>query len=266
MTRQTLYYCCLIAMGLWTTYCLVDLLYVWSTYYGFTPGLGIVPLLTTPKVEPGFWAEYLGDRGLSWGSVVTGLGVIALLARPPFLVVDEPDREAERQSVVLPLNLQRPEPRFVGPVEEPVLRAAGEQSSVAEREEGVLWTDNRVEPEPRLVEEPQPHRTHPLRSAPILRAIRAGRAAAPAEPAPEPRFAAPHGTEEVDEEFAFFEVVFEDATSVIEPVRRTEFGGDDRLARRLVRERLDAAARAAGKPPMEIRSIRLTTYFGFPRG
>ena len=57
--RRVSYFVAIGLIVLWTGYCLLDLVYVALNYWSLVPGLGLLPFLTDPVVEPGFWADYL---------------------------------------------------------------------------------------------------------------------------------------------------------------------------------------------------------------
>ena len=111
-------------------------------------------------------------------------------------------------------------------------------------------------------------RPYPMRTAPIVRALRSRPAAASqaryaesGQEAGEPRLLAGG----IREEFGFFEVEYADGTSTIERLRRSEYGGDDAAGIGLVRRRLAERAAAERQPAKPISAIKPVSYFGFPK-
>ena len=110
-----------IAVGLifaWTGYILLDLIYVALNYWSAVPWLGLLPIFSEPRVEPGFWGDYLKRLVTAWGAMVTGMGVVALLLRPPVQVVEG---TVEAPSVSYPVvpESERTEPRLLYIEEQP---------------------------------------------------------------------------------------------------------------------------------------------------
>ena len=199
--RRVSYFVAIGLIVLWTGYCLLDLVYVALNYWSLVPGLGLLPFFTDPVVEPGFWADYLKRLTTAWGSIVTGAGVVALLVRPPASAVKAAPEPAIRTYPVIP-EAERTEPGLLF-IEEPrpprytaserertPPRREADQRRQAEAPEAEPFAARRpvlrqpaLRDEPRLEErkgEPEP-RPHPMRTAPIFRAIR-GRS--PASPQP----------------------------------------------------------------------------------
>ncbi len=270
---------------LWTGYCLLDLAYVAVGYWSLAPWLGLLPYFTDPVVEPGFWPDYLKRLTASWGSVVTGAGVIALLVRKP---AARADKRAEREVETYPIipEAERTEPRLLF-IEEPrPPRPVGSEREPSRREpdlrhaepgEGDAAASLKTRP-PGRDEEQSSERAggeektprHPMRRAPIVRALR-GRAVAASEArrdepgeeegAPEtPRLFSGGASEE----FGFFEVAYKDGTTSVERLRRSEYGGDEIAGIQLVRRRLADRAVADRRKPKPIAAIKPVSYFGFP--
>ena len=295
--RRAIYLLAVGFIALWTVYCLMDLLYVAASYFALAPGLGILPFFTDPAVEPGFWADYLKRLTASWGSVVTGAGVIALLMRHPALAAKEsarPEPPVETYPVIP--EAERTEPRLLF-IEEPRSPRASEAAPRGAREPvrlepdlrpaeapvpdpaGVMSPGRRAalrDPEPRIERDDsgQERRAqqHPLRTSPIVRALRGRPGAAPqarrAEPAEEPE---EERAEEprlfaggAREEYGFFEVEYEDGTASVERLRRTDYGGEDADGIALVRRRVAERAAAERRQPKPIAAITPVSYFGFP--
>lgn len=288
--RRAVYLLAVGFIAAWTLYCVLDLLYVAVTYWGLAPGLGILPLFSEAVVEPGFWGDYLKRLTASWGSVVTGAGVVALLLRHPVLaprvVRPEPPvatypiiPEAERTEPSL-LFIEEPRPprhppeRDRAPLRrEPDLRAAEPPAPGPAPESPPRRAGGR-EIEPRFEGPDEPRRPqHPMRS-PIVRALRSRSAAAP-----QPRREEPAEAEEQEEsrpeeprlfaggareEYGFFEVEYEDGTASVERLRRSDYGGDDAQGMVLVRRRIADRAAAERRNPKQIAAIRPVSYFGFP--
>jgi len=278
---------------LWTAYCVLDLIYVTTTYWSLAPWLGIMPLFSEAVVEPGFWGDYLKRLTASWGSVVTGAGVVALLLRHPALAArsaareqrpDEPVAtypvipEAERTEPRL-LFIEEPRPpRYPGPERDrepprrdPELRAAepaaGEpMTGVPVRRPTAVPTDSRVDrgaPD-------REARGNPVRPAAFVRALRSRTGAAPQVRRVEPGEleeegdSAPMFAGGAREEYGFFEVEFDDGTGTVERLRRSDYGGDEAAGIALVRRRLMERAAAERRQPKPIAAITPVSYFGFP--
>lgn len=279
--RRAGYFLAIGLIVLWTGYCLLDLVYVALGYWSLTPGLGLLPFFTDPVVEPGFWGDYLKRLTSSWGAIVTGAGVIALLVRPPTSAVRDAPQLAIKTFPIIPeaerteprlLVIEEPRPPRHAPPREPDRLLEQERSGAGGPAplEPALRQPPPREPEPRIEEveaEAEP-RVHPIRTASIVRALRGRPAAASqaryaesGEEAGEPRLLA-GGTRE---EFGFFEVEYADGTSTIERLRRSEYGGDDTAGIGLVRRRLAERAAAERQPARPISAIKPVSYFGFPK-
>jgi hypothetical protein len=283
----------LLAIGfimLWTAYCLLDLTYVALSYWSLAPGLGILPFFSEPEVEPGFWGDYLKRLTASWGSVVTGAGVVALLLRHHAAPAARlPVDEGSIATYPIIPEAERTEPRLLF-IEEPRLPRAGQPER-----EGVRRDPDLQLPEPPIPESPpaggaprrpavreveprldrggaEEERRATVRTAPFVRAIR-GRSGA----APQPRRAEPEQEEDegapeeprlfsggASEEYAFFEVHYEDGTGSVERLRRAEFDGDEAAGIVLLRRRLAERAAAERRPAKPIAAIKPVSYFGFP--
>jgi hypothetical protein len=292
--RRAVYLLAVGFIALWTVYCLMDLAYVATSYWGLAPGLGILPFFSEPVVEAGLWGDYLKRLTASWGSIVTGAGVVALLTRQAAVSVAEATRpepaietypiipEAERTEPRL-LFIEEPRPpRHAAPERdresarrEPDLRAA---EPPAPEPAGRIGPGRRAaarEMEPRVerAEGEEDRRPQPMRSSPIVRALRGRSGAAPqvrrAEPGEEPEEES--RTEEprlfsggAREEYGFFEVEYEDGTATVERLRRAEYGGDEAQGMVLVRRRLNERAAVERRQAKPIAAIRPVSYFGFP--
>ena len=296
--RRAIY---LLAIGfivLWTAYCLTDLIYVALTYWSLAPWLGILPMFTEPVVEPGFWGDYLKRLTASWGSVVTGAGVIALLLRHPVWTArssearERPEEpvatypiipEAERTEPRL-LFIEEPRPPRHTPPErereplrrEPDLRPAEPPSGEPAAAPAPSRRGTPVQPEPRLerAEGEEERRASPVRPAAFVRALRGrsgtGSQARRIEPG-EQEEEEERGAERTPlfaggarEEYGFFEVEYEDGTASVERLRRTDYGGDEAAGVALVRRRLADRAAADRRQPKPIVAITPVSYFGFP--
>jgi hypothetical protein len=284
----------LLAIGfivLWTAYCLLDLTYVALSYWALAPSLGILPFFSEPTVEPGFWGDYLKRLTASWGSVVTGAGVVALLLRHHAAVprARVPLDEGPIETYPVIPEAERTEPRLLF-IEEPRLPRAGQVERDGVRREPDLQPSEPpiAEPPPAgaaprrpSVREVEPRldrgvaeedRRAASRPAPFVRAIRGRSAAAPqprrAEPEPEEDEGAPEEPRlfagGAREEYAFFEVHYEDGTGSVERLRRAEFGGDEAAGIVLLRRRLAERAAAERRPAKPIAAIKPVSYFGFP--
>jgi hypothetical protein len=278
--RHALYLTTLGLIYAWTGYCVLDFIYVALNYWSAVPWLGLIPIFTEPRVEPGFWGGYLKQLATAWGSIVTGLGVVALLLRPTVEVVEGESVAPALSYPVVPES-ERTEPRLLYIEEQqppPFDRHAQEArrdierrvSRSAERlpeerpeprwesERGPLPSkEARREPEPlREGNESGIARPHPLRSSPILRALR-GRSGAAMQPrASEPmRSSEPEPPDFADEEYATFEVYYDDGTTTIERLHRAEFADDEARAIGVLRRRLAEEVAAGGRPPKAIRAI-----------
>ncbi|HXV26391.1 MAG TPA: hypothetical protein VED46_19325 [Alphaproteobacteria bacterium] len=280
----------LLAIGFilfWTAYCLFDLAYVALAYWSIAPGLALLPFFTNPVVEPGFWADYLQQLTASWGSVLTGAGVIALLVRPTetrgtslqagrrietYPIIPE----AERTEPSL-LFIEEPlPPRSIAPQREPSREPSLRSIEKADLDAGASLEKTypparRKEVqslEPAEGEEQAPR--HPMRRASIVRALRGRSLAASQARHDEPGDAA--GAAETPrlfsggagEEFDFFEVAYEDGTTSVERLRRSEYGGDDTAGIEQVRRRLAERAAAERRKLKPIAAIKPVSYFGFP--
>ena len=287
--RRAVYGLAIGLIALWTGYCLLDLVYVTLGYWSLTPEIGLLPIFTSPAVEPGFWGDYLKRLTASWGSVVTAAGVIALLVRQPVQLRERlPDDGPVATYPVIP-EAERTEPRLLF-IEEP---AAPRQPTERERDTlrgpeapgpgGLEEPAARPRivrsaptyPEARLEQAGAPEgdgapRRHPMRTSPIVRALR-GRATA----APQPRSVEPSEAEDAGaeprlfaggarEEFAFFEVEYDDGTATVERLRRADYGGDDAAGIALLRRRLAERAASERRPMQPIAAITPVSYFGFP--
>jgi hypothetical protein len=279
-----------LAIGLifaWTGYCLADLIYVALNYWALVPGLGLLTIFTDPEVVPGFWSTYLMRLASSWGSIVTGAGVIALLVRSADSP-REPVVEAMQKTFPVIPESERTEPRLLF-IEEP---RPPRYPATGEREPGPL----RREPEPlRRPEadtgplsarrnlrqplsaaEPRPEedefdRPAPVRTASIFRAIRTR------SPAASQLRRAEEDEEQPDEmrgerkalsgssrdEFGFFKVEYQDGTTTIERVLRSDYDGDDAVGIALVRRRLSERAAAEGWPTKPISAITPVSHLRF---
>jgi hypothetical protein len=280
----------LLAIGfiiLWTAYCLLDLIYVALSYWALAPGLGILPFFSEPAVEPGFWGDYLKRLTASWGSVVTGAGVVALLLRHhAALTVRVPELEGPIETYPIIPEAERTEPRLLF-IEEPRLPRAGSEREGPRREPDLLPSEAPLgepppvgaprrppvrEVEPRLDRGAgEEERRAPVRTAPFVRAIRGRSAAAPQARRTEPAQEEESVPEEprlfsggAGEEYGFFEVEYEDGTGSVERLRRTEFGGDEAAGMALLRRRLSERAAAERRPAKAIAAIKPVSYFGFP--
>jgi hypothetical protein len=287
----------LLAIGfivLWTAYCVLDLIYVTTTYWSLAPWLGIMPLFSEAAVEPGFWGDYLKRLTASWGSVVTGAGVVALLLRYPALArpaarelrPDEPVAtypvipEAERTEPRL-LFIEEPRPpRYPGPERDrepqrrdPELRAAepaaGEPvTGLPVRRPTAVPTETRMD---RGAADGDV-RGNPVRPAAFVRALRTRSGAVPqarrVEPGEQPEDGdaapAPLFSGGAREEYGFFEVEFDDGTATVERLRREDYGGDEAAGIALVRRRIIERAAAERRHPKPIAAITPVSYFGFP--
>jgi len=279
--RRAAYILAIGLIVLWTGYCLLDLVYVALGYWSLTPGLGLLPFFTDPVVEPGFWGDYLKRLTSSWGAIVTGAGVIALLVRQPTPAVGAAPQLAIRTYPIIPeaertqarlLVVEEPRPPRQVPPRRPDrrLEQEGSGADVPTPQEHTLRQPSPREPEPRMEEmegraEPRPH---PMRTTPIVRALRGRPAAASqaryaesGEEAEEPKLLAGGAREEP----GFFEVKYEDGTSSIERLRRSEYGGDDATGIELVRRRLAERAAAERRLVKPIAAIKPVSYFGFPK-
>jgi hypothetical protein len=281
----------LLAIGfimLWTAYCLLDLTYVVLSYWALAPGVGILPFFTEPVVEPGFWGDYLKRLTASWGSVVTGAGVVALLLRhhaAPAARRPELDGPVETYPIIP--EAERTEPRLLF-IEEQRLPRGTEREAVRREpdfqpsEPPLGEAPPAAPPRRPAVREVEPRlergggeeeRRAPVRTtAPFVRAIR-GRSAA----APQPRRLDPEQDEHegapeeprlfsggAREEYAFFEVEYEDGTGSVERLRRADFGGDEAAGVSMLRRRLAERAAAERRPVKPIATIKPVSYFGFP--
>jgi hypothetical protein len=286
----------LLAIGfivVWTAYCVLDLIYVTTTYWSLAPWLGIIPLFSEAAVEPGFWGDYLKRLTASWGSVVTGAGVVALLVRHPIwgartaAQAQRPEEpvatypiipEAERTEPRL-LFIEEPRPPRHSAAEpsprEPDWRPAEPPAGETVAPAIPVRRPTAVPPEPRLDRdsaEAEP-RANPVRPAAFVRALRSRTAAAP-----QPRRIEPGEQEEEEgdtaqaplfaggarEEYGFFEVAFQDGTGTVERLRRSDYGGDEIAGIALVRRRLQERAAAERRQPKPIAAITPVSYFGFP--
>ncbi len=271
-------------IALWTGYCFLDLVYVALGYWSLAPSLGLLPLFSEPVVEPGFWGDYLKRLVTSWGSMVTGAGVIALLVREP-MASAKPAKEVAVETYPIIPEAERTEPRLLFieeprppryvPPQEPEGRPEQKISdaNLARRQEREPTQQPRREAEPRNeeLEGGEKARSQPVRTTPIFRALR-GRTAAASQvrrvkPGEETREAEepPLLSGGIREEYGFFEVEYEDGTVNVERLRRSEYGGEDVAGIRLLRHRLAERAVAERRPIKPIAAIKPVSYFGFPK-
>ena len=109
-------------------------------------------------------------------------------------------------------------------------------------------------------------------TAPFVRAIRGRSGAAPqprrVESEPDEDEGAPEEPRLFSggarEEYAFFEVEYEDGTGSVERLRRADFGGDEAAGMAMLRRRLAERAAADRRPAKVIAAIKPVSYFGFP--
>jgi hypothetical protein len=281
--RRAVYYLAIGLIFVWTGYCLADLVYVALNYWSLVPGLGLLTVFTDPEVVPGFWSSYLMRLASSWGSIVTGAGVIALLMRPAASDV-EPTVEPIRKTFPVIPESERTEPRllFIEEPRPPRYPAAPEREPAPLRREPDQL--RRVEPErdsltarrtlrqppslqqPRQEEGSESQRSSSARTASIFRAIRTRSPAA----------SQPRRDEEEEEqaeearkrktsrdEFGFFKVEYQDGTTTIERVLRSDYDGDDAVGIALVRRRLGERAVAEGWPTKPISAITPVSHLRF---
>jgi hypothetical protein len=231
----------------------------------------------------------------SWGSVVTGAGVIALLVRQPGsgavrTIREEPLRtypiipEEERTEPRL-LFIEEPKPpRMAVERERPPARGPGAEPALARqtpREPAAETSRPRIirsapplsaippaqEREEQIEGEP---RRHPMLASPIVRALRGRSPSTPqarrAEPGeeedtfPEPRLFSGGSRDE----YGYFEVEYEDGSATVERLRRSEFGGDDKAGIQRVSGWPNARPRSAG-PCAPSRRSRRWSIRAFPR-
>lgn len=287
----------LLAIGfivLWTAYCVMDLIYVATTYWSLAPWLGILPLFSEPAVEPGFWGDYLKRLTASWGAVVTGAGVVALLLRHPVWgALAEPLERPEEPVETYPIipEAERTEPRLLF-IEEPrpPRYSAPERGREPLRREPEFRPAEPPPPEPGVANAPgrrpvpvqaeprqdggdgeEDRRATPARPAAFVRALRSRSGAVPQARRAEPSQDEEQGAEpaplfagEAREEYGFFEVEYEDGSGSVERLRRTDYGGDEAAGIALVRRRLAERAAAERRQPKPIAAITPVSYFGFP--
>ncbi len=286
--RRAVYFLAIGLIFLWTGYCLADLLYVALNYWALVPGLGLLTVFTDPEVVPGFWSTYLMRLASSWGSIVTGAGVIALLVRPTESA-KEPVIEAVRKTFPVIPESERTEPRllFIEEPRPPRYPATGEREPAPLRREpeqlrrpeadtdSLTARRNLRQPlsaaEPRSEQEGEFDRPVPVRTASIFRAIRTRSPAAS-----QPR-RAEEEEEQPDEmrgerkalsgsardEFGFFKVEYQDGTTTIERVLRSDYDGDEAVGIALVRRRLSERAAAEGWPTKPISAITPVSHLRF---
>jgi hypothetical protein len=297
--RRAVYQFAIGLIAVWSAYCVLDLIYVALGYWSLAPGLGLFPFFTAPEVEPGFWGDYLKRLTTSWGSVMTGAGVIALLLRQQAPVAvktirDEPIRtypiipEAERTEPRL-LFIEEPKPpraeRERPAMREPAPRMAGEHARPPMRESAPRPASE--SPRPRIVRSASPRqgepqfeqeenadgepRRHPLHASPIVRALRGRSPTASQAQRTEPGEEEEGGQEPrlfaggSREEYGYFEVEYEDGTATVERLRRSEFGGNEQAGIALVRRRLAERAVAERRPMLAIAAITPVSYSGPPK-
>ena len=288
--RRAVYFLAIGLIYLWTGYCVADLVYVALNYWSLVPGLGLLTVFTDPEVVPGFWSSYLMRLASSWGSIVTGAGVIALLVRPAASAVEpvlEPALEPVRKTFPVIPESERTEPRLLF-IEEP---RPPHYPTTAEREATPLRRDadqlSRTEsgpesltarrilrqpllsPEPRQEQQGEPDQSSPARTAPIFRAIRTR-----SPTATQPRRADDEEQAEAGErkafsgpsrdEFGFFKVEYQDGTTTIERVLRSDYDGDDAVGIALVRRRLGERAAVEGWPTKPIAAITPVSHLRSP--
>lgn len=273
--RRAVYLLAIGLIALWTGYCLLDLVYVAIGYWSLAPWLGVVAMFSEPVVEPGFWGGYLKQLTVSWGSVVTGAGVIALLMhKPHWRPVMEADGAMETYPIIP--EAERTEPRLLfieepRPPRDPTLEP---QPGPVQRVAGPAPARPLLasEKEPRLdpVADAGDRRANAVRAAPIVRALRGRSSAATQARQADPGEEARTATEPrlfsggAREEYSFFEVEFEDGTGTVERLRRAEYGGDDAAGIALVRRRVSERAATERQPAKPIAVVKPVSYFGFP--
>ena len=278
--RRVVYLLAIGLIFLWTGYCVADLVYVALNYWSLVPGLGLLTVFTDPEVVPGFWSSYLMRLTTSWGSIVTGAGVVALLLRPAVSVA-EPAVELVRKTFPVIPESERTEPRllFIEEPRPPRYPTAADRESATppsrrtETETEPLMTRRALRqpplsPQPRQEQQSESDRSSPARTASIFRAIRTRSPAAPRqaeedEEQPETRerkaFSGPSR-----DEFGFFKVEYQDGTTTIERVLRSDYDGDDAVGIGLVRRRLAERAAAEGWPTKPIAAITPVSHLRSP--
>jgi hypothetical protein len=298
--RRAAYQLAVGLIAVWTGYCLLDLVYVALGYWSLAPGLGLLPIFTAPEVQPGFWGDYLKRLTTSWGSVVTGAGVIALLVRQPGsgavrTIREEPLRtypiipEEERTEPRL-LFIEEPKPpRMAVERERPPARGPGAEPALARQTPREPASRPAAETSrPRIIRSAPPlsaippaqereeqiegePRRHPMLASPIVRALRGRSPSTPqarrAEPGeeedtfPEPRLFSGGSRDE----YGYFEVEYEDGSATVERLRRSEFGGDDKAGIQLVRQRLAERAAEERRPMRAISAVTPVVYSGISK-
>jgi len=286
--RRAVYFLALGLIFVWTGYCLADLLYVALNYWALVPGMGLLTVFTDPEVVPGFWSTYLMRLASSWGSIVTGAGVIALLVRPSEATFESAVEPVRKTFPVIPES-ERTEPRLLF-IEEP---RPPRYPNAPEREPGPLRrepeqlrrTELQAEPltarrnlrqplsagEPRPEQENEFDRPAPVRTASIFRAIRTR---SPAASQPRRAEEEEEQTEEMRgerkafsgssrDEFGFFKVEYQDGTTTIERVLRSDYDGDEAVGIALVRRRLSERAAAEGWPTKPISAVTPVNHLRF---
>jgi hypothetical protein len=292
--RRAAYQLAIGLIAVWTGYCLLDLVYVALGYWSLAPGLGLLPIFTAPEVQPGFWGDYLKRLTTSWGSVVTGAGVIALLVRQPTSRAVRTIREEPLRTYPIIPEEERTEPRLLFIEEPKPPRMAGERERPPVREPAAELASARPTPRepasrpvaepsrPRIIRSAPPHfereeeikgepRRHPMHASPIVRALRGrspnapqARRAVPGEEEdnfPEPRLFSGGSRDD----YGYFEVEYEDGSATVERLPRSEFGGDDEAGIQLVRQRLAERATAERRPMRAISAVTPVVYSGLSK-